>query len=155
MAAKNGQVQNGTRMSALWGTGGKRGDGSRNSVLWGKGGRNASLMLVITAFVAMVVPWGASAHQATAKASQDASGSSNVFIPSSLLSQAQASPQTTFNVIVQGDGSKDAGHIASAPGRRFRRSGEPPADRRGSQGRRQPQAHAERCGELVEEGHTA
>src|SRR3984893_1997953 len=107
MAANSGQVEKGTRMSALWGTGGKRGDGSRSSVLWGKGGRTM-LTLTIAAFAAMLGPWGAVGSPGTPPGPHTppglkGSGSTSVYITSTLLAQAQTSPHSTFNVIVQGD----------------------------------------------------
>jgi serine protease AprX len=113
MAARNSQTkESGIRMSALWGTGGRRGEGSRNSVLWGKGGRNSIVTLVATACVAMLVPFAASAQQASSSAATDSSASTNVYAPTSLVSQAQANPQATFNVIVQGADSLDSGQVA-------------------------------------------
>jgi serine protease AprX len=95
-------------MSALWGTGGKRGEGSRASALWGKGGRTMAALTVMT-FVAVVAPLSAIAGPGPGP---KGSGSSDVYVTDTLLSQAQSSPHDTFNVIVQGDGSKDADKVA-------------------------------------------
>src|SRR5262245_34838259 len=98
-AATGTQGQGGTRTSALWGTGGKRG-----SALWGRGGRGAGLCVTVMAFLAMAVPFAASAGTGTNSGS---SSTPSFFITGSLLADAQASPQGTFDVIVQGDGSDD------------------------------------------------
>ena len=52
---------------------------------------------------------------ATGKSTGNGNGStanSSFYITDTLLQQAQANPQDTFAVIVQGDGSKDADHVA-------------------------------------------
>ncbi len=108
MAANEGQVERGTRHSALWGTGGKRGDGSRSSALWGKGGRTALVLGALTC-AAMLVPFGAAAGPGP---KPKGSGASNVYVTDTLLQQAQANPHATFNVIVQGDGNKSADRVA-------------------------------------------
>jgi serine protease AprX len=94
------------RNSALWGTGNRGGD-SRGSALWGKGGRRAGLTLIAAIAAVMLVPWSA----ATASSSSHG-GAATTFIPATLLSQAQANPKSTFQVIVQGDGTADADHVA-------------------------------------------
>jgi len=96
--------QHGTRKSALWGTGGKRGDGSRSSALWGKGGRNGVALAVL---VACLVPVAASAGNGSTSPPPSA-----LYVTSSLYAQAQSSPNTTFNVIIQGDGSQQASRVA-------------------------------------------
>ena len=60
MSARSGQATDGTRMSALWGTGGKRGSDSRSNSTFG--GRGRGVMLVLTAFIALLLPWAASAR---------------------------------------------------------------------------------------------
>ncbi|MBV8394822.1 MAG: S8 family serine peptidase [Actinobacteria bacterium] len=100
----------GTRASALWGTGGRRGDGARGSVLWGKGGRSLVVLTGAT-IAAMLLPWSA-IGRTTAVKDANGSGSSSLYISSQLLVQAQTSPHAMFNVIVQGDGSSDADHVA-------------------------------------------
>jgi serine protease AprX len=93
----------GERASALWGSGTRGGD-SRGSALWGKGGRRAGATLINAALAAVVLSFGASLPAS-------ANSGPSVFIPAALLSQAQASPGDSFNVIVQGDGSDDADHL--------------------------------------------
>ena len=103
--ARNGGFEHGTRQSALWGTGGRRGDGSRSSALWGKGGRNGLALAVLAAF-ACLVPVAAVAGGSSSTPPP------GVFVPSTLYAQAQAGPSSSFNVIVQGDGSKQAADVA-------------------------------------------
>src|SRR5438093_13703318 len=93
------------RNSALWGTGNRGGD-SRGSALWGKGGRRAGATLISAALAAVVLSFGASLPAS-------ANSGSSVFIPAALLSQVQADPAATYAVIVQGDGSIDADHLAN------------------------------------------
>ena len=87
------------RGSALWGTGSRGGD-SRSSVLWGKGGRG--LIAFAVAAVAMALPAVGLADNSDHQA----------YVPSALLTRAQANPGQTFNVIVQGtkgNSSNDVG----------------------------------------------
>ncbi len=58
MAAKDGQVHDGTRMSALWGTGGRRGDGARNNLPRNGRGRTALVGFAAAALVALVSQLG-------------------------------------------------------------------------------------------------
>ena len=102
-------LRQGDRASALWGTGTRGGD-SRGSALWGKGGRRVGATLVSAALAAVVLSFG-SAIPASAD-NGNGKPSSGVFIPTALLSQAQADPNRSFQVIVQGDGSADADHLA-------------------------------------------
>jgi serine protease AprX len=97
------------RQSALWGTGSRGGD-SRGSALWGKGGRRTALALVSALVAVMLVPL--SAVGKSGDAASKGSGSTNVYITDSLLSQAQSNPRDSFNVIVQGNGSEDADKLA-------------------------------------------
>jgi serine protease AprX len=109
MAANRGQTEHGTRMSALWGTGGKRGDASRASALWGKGGRTM-VALAIMVGVAVMAPLGAIAGPGPAG---PGGPKPKILIPPALLAQAQSSAQSTFNVIIQGDGSEDTSTLAA------------------------------------------
>jgi serine protease AprX len=101
-------LRQGERGSALWGSGTRGGD-SRGSALWGKGGRRPGATLISAALAAVVLSFGASLPAS-------ASDGSSVFIPAALLSQVQADPAATYAVIVQGDGSMDADHLANKIG---------------------------------------
>ena len=103
------RLRQGERGSALWGSGTRGGD-SRGSALWGKGGRRAGATLMSAALAAVVLSFGASLPaNADSGSGKVASGT---FIPGALLSQAQADPDASFKVIVQGDGSTDADTLA-------------------------------------------
>jgi serine protease AprX len=105
---KVNKLRHGDRASALWGSSTRGGD-SRGSALWGKGGRRAGATLISAAFAAVFLSFGASLP---ASASNGNSGSTSTFIPAALLSQAQADPSSSYAVIIQGDGSDDADHLA-------------------------------------------
>src|SRR5690242_7411524 len=98
-------LRQGERGSALWGSG-TRGEDSRGSALWGKGGRRAGATLLGATLAAVILSFGASADNGSG------TPASGTFIPAALLSQAQADPSGSFKVIVQGDGSADADHLA-------------------------------------------
>jgi hypothetical protein len=101
MTSKCGEAD-GTRLNVISGT--KPGE-SRNSALWGKGGRSRTgKFAVMTVFLALVAPLGASARQAATSAGSD---NSDVYISKSLLSQAQTNPNDTFRVIVQAPAGTD------------------------------------------------
>src|SRR5205814_708579 len=107
------RLRQGERGSALWGSGTRGGD-SRGSALWGKGGRRAGATLMSAALAAVVLSFGASLPaNADSGSGKVASGT---FIPGALLSQAQADPDASFKVIVQGDGTSDADHLANKIG---------------------------------------
>jgi serine protease AprX len=76
------------RSSALWGKG--SGGQSRGSALWGRGGRGKMAVLLALA-VSIVIPASGIAGERQQSA-----------VPADLLAQAQANPDATFNVIVQG-----------------------------------------------------
>jgi len=77
----------GTRGSALWGRGGRD---ERSSALWGRGGRSATLLTIALAF--LLLP-------AAGLAERDI----RAVVPADLLAEADANPNATFAVIVQGD----------------------------------------------------
>jgi serine protease AprX len=105
-------LRHGVRLSALWGSGGgKRGSGSRHHSSGGSGGRGAGLAFLLAVLVAVVIPWNASAHSATANDAPPAPAP-GVFVPSSLVAAAQANPTETFNVIVQGTESNNTSQVA-------------------------------------------
>ena len=102
---RNGEHRHGVRASALWGSG-KRGTGSRSNALWGSGKRRTALLATL-ALVALV-PLAATASPATAGAS--------AYVTPTLLSAAQANPNNTFDVIVQGKGNQAAKAVADVMG---------------------------------------
>jgi serine protease AprX len=90
-----------TRSSALWG---KRSSGSRTRALWAKNGRGAAAVLALV--VAFAAPIAAPA----------ASGSGNradAYVPGDLLAAAQAHPNRTFAVIVQGEAGRTSREVAA------------------------------------------
>ncbi len=76
------------RSSALWGKG--TGGQSRGSALWGRGGRSGIALLALV--VSVVIP-----------AAGIAGGNQHAAVPADLMAAAQANPDATFDVIVQGD----------------------------------------------------
>jgi serine protease AprX len=83
-----GPLNTEARSSALWGKG--SGGQSRGSALWGRGGRGKmAVLLALT--VSIVIP-----------ASGIASEKQQAAVPAELLAAAQANPDATFDVIVQG-----------------------------------------------------
>jgi serine protease AprX len=112
MAAKDGQVYGGVRMSALWGTGGRRGDGARNNAA--RTGRWPTVVVgvIAAAFLALTGPVTAFAAPGGSSVPGAAQVQSGIYIPATLFAQAKASPQQAFDVIVQGDGSSDAASVA-------------------------------------------
>jgi serine protease AprX len=77
---------------------------SRSSALWGKGGRG--LVLAAIAAIALAAPFAASGSRNQAR---DTNG---VYVPESLLFLAESHGKSTYRVIVQGDGSDRAAHVA-------------------------------------------
>ena len=86
------------RSSALWGKG--TGGQSRGSALWGRGGRSGIALLALV--VSVVIPAAGIAGQPQHAA----------LVPSALLAQAEASPNKTFDVIVQGGNGRSADDVA-------------------------------------------
>jgi hypothetical protein len=86
------------RSSALWG---KR-SGARSSALWGKGGRGRKRALIAVLCAALVAP--AAAH-------------ADAYVPADLFAAAQANPNGTFPVVVQGRGAQTSAGIATAVGK--------------------------------------
>jgi serine protease AprX len=86
------------RSSALWGKG--SGDQSRGSALWGRGGRSgiALLALVVSVIIPAAGIAGGNQHAA--------------LVPADLLAQAEASPNGTFDVIVQGGKGRSSDDVA-------------------------------------------
>jgi len=95
---RNGDHRRGVRASALWGSG-KRGTGSRSNALWGSGKRRTALLATLALVV--LVPLGAAASPSNA-------GAPTAFVTPSLLSSAQSSAGSSFDVIVQGKGGNQA-----------------------------------------------
>ena len=77
------------RSSALWGKG--SGGQSRGSALWGRGGRSSIALLALV--ISVIVPAAGIAGP----------GQTQALVPGDLISAAQAQPDKTFQVIVQGD----------------------------------------------------
>ena len=90
----------GDRSNALWGRG-SRGE-LRSNALWGRGGRKAG---VLVSTVAVVFAFAAAAAAGVGNGSSPGPslGHLKAFVPTSLLSAIQQSPDQTFDVIVQGD----------------------------------------------------
>ena len=72
--------------------------GLRSSALWGKGGRGKKLAFMATLVLALLAP---------------ATAAAGAYVPDSLLAAARAHPKRTFQVIVQGTGSRTSS-VASA-----------------------------------------
>jgi serine protease AprX len=94
----DGRNEDGVRSSALWG---KR-PGSRGNVLRGKGGR--AMAALFAAFV-LIGPMGVGTASAGGSDSPTAPAKDyRAFVTPTLLAAAEAKPNKTFQVIVQGDG---------------------------------------------------
>ncbi len=85
------------RWNALWGS---RGGGSRTNALWGQGRKAGAL---VACLAMMLLGGGTSLAE---------SGSSSAFVPKDLLDAAQARPDGTFRVIVQGAAGMDSKAVA-------------------------------------------
>src|SRR5256714_14993732 len=86
------------RTNALWG----RRRESRSNALWGKGKRGAVTLMALVAVLAVPMAGVASSSDDQVSA----------VVPASLINNAQANPDQTFDVIVQGRGkikSNDVG----------------------------------------------
>ena len=94
------------RSSALWGKG--SGGQSRGSALWGRGGRSGIALLALA--LSVVIPAAGIAGPQSSRA----------LVPGDLISEAQAQPDKTFQVIVQGDQlnskSSDVANLARSEG---------------------------------------
>ncbi|HSC91669.1 MAG TPA: S8 family serine peptidase [Gaiellaceae bacterium] len=98
----------GTRASALWGTGNRGGD-SRSSALWGKRGderRSARVGAVVAAIAALVLALPAAAVAGDKEP--------RAYVPAGLLEAAEASPQATFDVIVEGRPGASSDDVAAS-----------------------------------------
>jgi serine protease AprX len=111
MARKDFEAPNGSRSSALWGTG-NRGGESRSNALWGKGGRGRLLMTI--ALVALAAPIAAVADSGSSKHRR--SSLPPTYVAPSLLAKAQSSPNEHVKVIIQSvyGSSKAAGAFRDA-----------------------------------------
>lgn len=94
------------RSSALWGGGTSCGRTAR-----GSGRVRIGLALAGALVAAAVLPWSAAAQGGGGPGAGSAAQAS-IYVPDALLAAAQASPHDSFAVIVQGDGSRDADHLA-------------------------------------------
>jgi serine protease AprX len=105
MSRHSGVTPDGTRSSALWGTGNRGGD-SRANALWGKGGRG--LLAVLTVLFVTTIPL------AQASRSPDPS----TYLDPLLEAKAQTTPKALVNVIIQSDdGTSDAENAYQAAGK--------------------------------------
>jgi serine protease AprX len=95
-----------TRSSALWGKPSK--GESRSSALWGKGGRGFVTTLVVG--VLMATPMAAMAGSGPSRLVDK---SVRAYLSPGLYDAASASPNATFNVIVQGAGGATSSAVAS------------------------------------------
>ena len=86
------------RSSALWGKG--SGGQSRGSALWGRGGRGSIALLALV--VSVVIPAAGIAGEQQRAA-----------VPADLMQAAEANPDSTFNVIVQGSKGSKSDAVAS------------------------------------------
>jgi serine protease AprX len=84
------------RSSALWGKG--SGGQSRGSALWGRGGRSSIALLALV--VSVIVPAAGIAGEKQYAA-----------VPSDLMAAAEANPDSTFDVIVQGNQGSQSGDV--------------------------------------------
>src|SRR6476659_5181916 len=104
MSRHSGGAPDGTRSSALWGTGNRGGD-SRSNALWGKGGRG--LLAVLTVLFVTTIP------MAQASRSPDPS----TYLDPLLEAKAHTTPNALVNVIIQSnDGTSDAENAYQAAG---------------------------------------
>jgi serine protease AprX len=93
------------RSSALWGK--PKGE-IRSSALWGKGGRG--LVTAVIAATVLMTPVAATAGKGSSSSSAN---SVKAYLSSGLLRAAQANPNTTFDVIVQGTRGKSSSSVAA------------------------------------------
>ncbi|MBV8200020.1 MAG: S8 family serine peptidase, partial [Acidobacteria bacterium] len=97
----------GSRGNALWG--GKTNSGTRSNGLWGGGSRGAALLLAaLTAAVLTTI------SSPLAGADNSNPSSNSAYITPGLLSDAQANPRQSFDVIVQGVPSKETDWVAQS-----------------------------------------
>ena len=94
-----------TRSSALWGKPSK--GETRSSALWGKGGRGVALMLLVA------VVFGAPIAASAERSSRSHDMRIRAYLSPGLLEKAQAAPNKTFDVIVQGSRGETSGDVAS------------------------------------------
>src|SRR5277367_2923260 len=92
----------GSKANALWG--GKRSAGSRSNGLWGGGSRGAALLFA-GVLAALLVTFSSPVAGAD-------SSSGSAFVAPGLLSEAQANPTESFDVIVQGDMSHQTNWVS-------------------------------------------
>ena len=104
MSRHSGGAPDGTRSSALWGTGNRGGD-SRANALWGKGGRG--LLAILTVLFVTTIP--------LAQASRNPDPST--YLDPLLEAKAHETPNALVNVIIQSnDGTSDAENAYQSAG---------------------------------------
>ncbi len=101
----NGSSKGETRSSALWGKPSK--GETRSSALWGKGGRGVALMLSIAVVLGAPVAAGAG------RSSNSHDTRITAYLSPGLLEEAQARPNATFDVIVQGSRGETSAAVAT------------------------------------------
>jgi serine protease AprX len=101
----NGSSKGDTRSSALWGKPAK--GSTRSSALWGKGGRGVALTLLLA--VVLGAPMAAGAG----RSSNTHDLRVRAYLSPGLLEKAQASPNATFDVIVQGSRGETTTEVAT------------------------------------------
>ena len=101
----NGSSKAGTRSSALWGKPSK--GETRSSALWGRGGRGVALLILVA--VVLGAPMAAGAERSDQSHEVDL----RAYLSPGLLDNVQASPDATFDVIVQGSRGETAAEVAS------------------------------------------
>jgi serine protease AprX len=102
MVRRSGSTRGDVRSSALWGTGGRGSDTGSNAP---RGSRARGIAVAMSLVMAFVIP--ASSMAGNKAVLDKGKGRDVVAVPGSLLAQAQANPDATFKVIVQGKESTD------------------------------------------------
>ena len=101
----NGSSKRETRSSALWGKPSK--GETRSSALWGKGGRGVALVLCLA--VVLGAPMAAGAGRSSNSHNRDL----KAYVSPDLLEKAQANPNATYDVIIQGARDESTAEVAA------------------------------------------
>ena len=104
----NGSSKRETRSSALWGKPSK--GETRSSALWGKGGRGVALVLCLA--VVLGAPMAAGAGRSSNSHNRDL----KAYVSPDLLEKAQANPNATYDVIIQGARDESTAEVAAEVG---------------------------------------
>ena len=103
MSRHSGGTRDGTRSSALWGTGNRGGGDSRANALWGKGGRG--LLAVLTVLFVTTIP--------LAQASRNPDPTT--YLDPLLEAKAHETPNALVNVIIQSNNGLSGAENAFGP----------------------------------------